>query len=233
MQLNPSEISELIKKRVESFEAKAEARNEGTVVSVADGVVRVHGLADAMYGEMIEFPGNVFGMALNLEQDSVGAVVLGDYEDITEGDQVKCTGRILEVPVGEALLGRVVDALGNAIDGKGPIASQETSPIEKIAPGVIARKSVDQPVQTGLKSIDSMVPIGRGQRELIVRQVRLRLLSMPSSTRRALALNVFTLRLVRRPLRLPTWYASWKNTALWTTPLWLLPLPQNLLPCSS
>ncbi len=168
MQLNPSEISDLIKKRVESFEAKAEARNEGTVVSVADGVVRVHGLADAMYGEMIEFPGNVFGMALNLEQDSVGAVVLGDYENITEGDQVKCTGRILEVPVGEALLGRVVDALGNAIDGKGPIASQETSPIEKIAPGVIARKSVDQPVQTGLKSIDSMVPIGRGQRELII-----------------------------------------------------------------
>ena len=168
MQLNPSEISELIKKRVESFEATAEARNEGTVVSVADGVVRVHGLADAMYGEMIEFPGSVFGMALNLEQDSVGAVVLGEYENISEGDKVKCTGRILEVPVGEAMLGRVVNALGMPIDGKGPIDAQSTSPIEKIAPGVIARKSVDQPVQTGLKSIDSMVPIGRGQRELII-----------------------------------------------------------------
>jgi len=168
MQLNPSEISELIKKRVENFEATVEARNEGTAVSVADGVVRVHGLADAMYGEMIEFPGNVFGMALNLERDSVGAVILGDYSNISEGDQVKCTGRILEVPVGEGLLGRVVDALGNAIDGKGQINAQGTAPIEKIAPGVIARKSVDQPVQTGLKSIDSMVPIGRGQRELII-----------------------------------------------------------------
>ena len=168
MQLNPSEISELIKKRVESFEATAEARNEGTVVSVADGVVRVHGLADAMYGEMIEFPDSVFGMALNLEQDSVGAVVLGDYSNISEGDKVKCTGRILEVPVGEAMLGRVVNALGMPIDGKGPIDAQSSAPIEKIAPGVIARKSVDQPVQTGLKSIDSMVPIGRGQRELII-----------------------------------------------------------------
>ena len=168
MQLNPSEISDLIKKRVENFEVTAEARNEGTAISVADGVVRVHGLADAMYGEMIEFPGNVFGMALNLERDSVGVVILGDYSNISEGDQVKCTGRILEVPVGEGLLGRVVDALGNAIDGKGQIDAQASAPIEKIAPGVIARKSVDQPVQTGLKSIDSMVPIGRGQRELII-----------------------------------------------------------------
>ncbi len=168
MQLNPSEISDLIKKRIESFDAVAEARNEGTVVSLTDGIVRVHGLADVMAGEMLEFPGDTFGMALNLERDSVGAVILGDYEHISEGDAVKCTGRILEVPVGEALLGRVVDPLGNAIDGKGAIDAKETSPIEKIAPGVITRKSVDQPVQTGLKAIDAMVPVGRGQRELII-----------------------------------------------------------------
>ncbi len=168
MQLNPSEISELIKKRIESFEAVAEARNEGTVVSLSDGIVRVHGVADVMYGEMLEFPGETYGLALNLERDSVGAVILGDYEHISEGDAVKCTGRILEVPVGEALLGRVVDALGNPIDAKGAIDAKLSAPIEKIAPGVIARKSVDQPVQTGLKAIDSMVPIGRGQRELII-----------------------------------------------------------------
>ncbi|MGD8784687.1 MAG: F0F1 ATP synthase subunit alpha [Thioalkalispiraceae bacterium] len=168
MNLNPSEISDLIKKRVEGFEVVSEARNEGTVVSLADGVVRIHGLADVMYGEMIEFPGNTFGMALNLEQDSVGAVVLGDYEHITEGDKVQCTGRILEVPTGPELLGRVVNSLGQAIDGKGSIETKQTAPIEKIAPGVIARKSVDQPVQIGLKSIDAMVPIGRGQRELII-----------------------------------------------------------------
>ncbi|MEN8108071.1 MAG: F0F1 ATP synthase subunit alpha [Pseudomonadota bacterium] len=168
MQLNPTEISDLIKSRIDQFEAVAEARTEGTVVSLTDGIARIHGLADVMQGEMIEFPGNVYGMALNLERDSVGAVVLGDYKGITEGDSVKCTGRILEVPVGEGLLGRVVDSLGNPIDGKGPIESAGTSPIEKIAPGVIARQSVDQPVQTGLKSIDSMVPIGRGQRELII-----------------------------------------------------------------
>jgi F-type H+-transporting ATPase subunit alpha len=168
MQLNPSEISELIKKRIEGFETVSEARNEGTVVSLADGVVRIHGLDDVMSGEMIEFPGNTFGMALNLERDSVGAVILGNYEHITEGDKVKCTGRILEVPTGEAMLGRVVDALGNPIDGKGPIEAKVSSPIEKVAPGVYWRKSVDQPVQVGLKSIDSMVPIGRGQRELII-----------------------------------------------------------------
>ena len=168
MQLNPSEISELIKKRVENFEAVTEARNEGTVVSITDGIVRIHGMADVMQGEMIEFPGNTYGMALNLETGSVGAVVLGDYEHITEGDTVKCTGRILEVPVGDGLKGRVVDALGNPIDGKGPIEYSETSAIEKIAPGVIARQSVDQPVQTGLKAVDAMVPIGRGQRELII-----------------------------------------------------------------
>ncbi|WP_455200664.1 F0F1 ATP synthase subunit alpha [Kaarinaea lacus] len=168
MQLNPSEISELIKERIKNFEVKTEASNEGTVVSVTDGIVRIHGLSDVMLGEMIQFPGNTYGMALNLERDSVGAVVLGSYEHITEGDKVQCTGRILEVPVGEGLLGRVVDSLGNPIDGKGPIESSMTSPIEKVAPGVIERQSVDQPVQTGLKSIDSMVPIGRGQRELII-----------------------------------------------------------------
>jgi len=168
MQLNPSEISELIKQRIESFEKVSEAQNEGTVVALADGVVRIHGLADVMYGEMIEFPGNVYGLALNLERDSVGAVILGDYGNITEGDKVKCTGRILEVPTGDELCGRVVNALGEPIDGKGPINASSSAPIEKIAPGVIERKSVDQPVQTGLKSIDAMVPVGRGQRELII-----------------------------------------------------------------
>lgn len=168
MQLNPSEISELIKSRIENFETKVEARTEGTVVSLTDGILRIHGLADAMQGEMIELPGDTYAMALNLERDSVGAVVLGSYGHLTEGDTAKCTGRILEVPIGDALLGRVVDALGNPIDGKGPIDSSMTAPIEKIAPGVIERKSVDQPVQTGLKAIDSMVPIGRGQRELII-----------------------------------------------------------------
>jgi F-type H+-transporting ATPase subunit alpha len=166
--LNPTEISELIRKRVEQFEISSEARTEGTVVSVADGICRLHGLADAMQGEMIEFPGETYGLALNLERDSVGAVVMGDYSHIKEGDTVRCTGRILEVPVGEALLGRVVDSLGNPIDGNGPVETEGTEPIEKIAPGVITRQGVDQPVQTGLKSIDSMVPIGRGQRELII-----------------------------------------------------------------
>jgi F-type H+-transporting ATPase subunit alpha len=168
MQLNPTEITDLIKQRIEKFEAASEARTEGTVVGVTDGIVRIHGLADVVSGEMIEFPGNTFGMALNLERDSVGAVVLGDYKHISEGDKVKCTGNILEVPTGPKLLGRVVNSLGQAIDGKGPIESEEMSPIEKIAPGVIERQSVSQPVQTGLKSIDSMVPIGRGQRELII-----------------------------------------------------------------
>jgi F-type H+-transporting ATPase subunit alpha len=168
MQLNPTEISDLIKSRIEQFDAVAEARTEGTVVSLSDGIARIHGLADVMQGEMIEFPGNIFGLALNLERDSVGAVILGEYQSISEGDSVKCTGRILEVPVGESLLGRVVDSLGNPIDGKGPIESSLSSPIEKIAPGVIARQAVDQPVQTGLKSIDAMVPLGRGQRELII-----------------------------------------------------------------
>ncbi|MCP3849169.1 MAG: F0F1 ATP synthase subunit alpha [Gammaproteobacteria bacterium] len=168
MQLNPSEISDLIKSRIESFDATTEATTEGTVVSLRDGIALIHGLSDVMSGEMLEFPGNTYGMALNLERDSVGAVVLGDYKHISEGDKVKCTGRILEVPVGDAMLGRVVDSLGNPIDGKGPIDTKEASTIEKIAPGVIARQSVDQPVQTGLKSVDAMVPVGRGQRELII-----------------------------------------------------------------
>jgi len=168
MQLNPSEISELIKERIKDFDASTEARTEGTVVSLTDGISRIHGLADAMQGEMLEFPGDTFGLALNLERDSVGAVVLGDYEHIVEGDTVKCTGRILEVPVGEGLLGRVVDSLGNPIDGKGAVETVGTAPIEKVAPGVISRQSVSEPVQTGLKAIDTMVPIGRGQRELII-----------------------------------------------------------------
>jgi F-type H+/Na+-transporting ATPase subunit alpha len=168
MSIKASEISDLIKARIEKFQSAAEARNVGTVVSVTDGIVRVHGLADARYGEMLEFDGNTFGLALNLEQDSVGSVVLGDYEHISEGSQVKTTGRILEVPVGPQLLGRVVDALGRPIDGKGPVNAQFKSPLERVAPGVIFRKSVSQPVQTGLKAIDSMVPIGRGQRELII-----------------------------------------------------------------
>jgi F-type H+/Na+-transporting ATPase subunit alpha len=168
MQLNPSEISELIKNRIQNLESGSELRTQGTVVSVTDGIVRVHGLADVMQGEMLEFPGNTMGMALNLERDSVGAVVLGEYEHISEGDTVKCTGRILEVPVGDALLGRVVNALGQPIDGKGPVNTDKTEAIEQIAPGVIARQSVAQPMQTGLKSVDSMVPIGRGQRELII-----------------------------------------------------------------
>ncbi|MGB1238678.1 MAG: F0F1 ATP synthase subunit alpha [Pseudomonadales bacterium] len=167
-QLNPSEISEILKKRIEKLDVSSEARNEGTIVSVADGIILIHGLADVMYGEMIEFPGGVYGMALNLERDAVGAVVLGDYQNLVEGMTARCTGRILEVPVGPELRGRVVDALGNPIDGKGPIETKLTDAVEKVAPGVIERQSVDQPVQTGLKSIDAMVPVGRGQRELII-----------------------------------------------------------------
>jgi len=168
MQLNPSEISEILKSRIEGLGTSSDIRTQGTVVSVTDGITRIHGLSDAMQGEMLEFPNNVFGLALNLERDSVGAVVLGDYTGISEGDPVKTTGRILEVPVGPELLGRVVNALGVPIDGKGPVNAKETDIIEKVAPGVIARQSVSQPMQTGLKSIDAMVPIGRGQRELII-----------------------------------------------------------------
>ncbi len=167
-QLRSSEISELIKQKIEQFEAKPEARTEGVIVGLTDGIARIHGLSGVMQGEMIEFPGNTYGLALNLERDSVGAVIIGDYQHISEGDRVSCTGRIMEVPVGEALIGRVVDPLGRPIDGRGALKTSQTSPLEKIAPGVIARQSVSQPVQTGLKSIDSMVPIGRGQRELII-----------------------------------------------------------------
>lgn len=167
-QLNPSEISEIIKQRIETLDVSSEARNEGTIVSVSDGIVRIHGLADVQNGEMIEFPGNLFGFALNLERDSVGAVVLGDYKSLREGQTARCTSRILEVPTGPELLGRVVDSLGNPIDGKGPLNNTSRSPVEKVAPGVIARQHVDQPVQTGLKCIDSMIPVGRGQRELII-----------------------------------------------------------------
>jgi len=168
MAIKATEISDLIKQRIEGFKGATEARDVGSIVSVTDGICRIHGLADARYGEMLEFPGNIFGLALNLEQDSVGAVVLGEYKGLREGDTVKTTGRILEVPVGPELLGRVVDALGVPLDGKGPLKSKLTSPIERVAPGVIYRKSVSQPVQTGYKAIDSMVPIGRGQRELII-----------------------------------------------------------------
>jgi F-type H+/Na+-transporting ATPase subunit alpha len=168
VQINPSEISELIKSKIQNLQVAGNKRTEGTVISVSDGICRVHGLSDVMQGEMLEFPNNTFGLALNLERDSVGAVILGEYEHITEGDTVKCTGRILEVPVGPELIGRVVDALGQPIDGKGPINAKKFDPIEKIAPGVIDRKSVSQPVQTGLKSVDAMVPVGRGQRELII-----------------------------------------------------------------
>jgi F-type H+-transporting ATPase subunit alpha len=167
-QLNPAEISEIIKQRIEQFDVSTEAQNEGTIVSVSDGIIRIHGLADVMYGEMIEFDGGIYGMALNLERDSVGAVVLGDYQSLKEGQTCRCTGRILEVPIGPELEGRVVNALGEPIDGKGPINATATDAVEKVAPGVIAREPVDQPVQIGLKSIDSMVPIGRGQRELII-----------------------------------------------------------------
>src|SRR5262247_215870 len=168
MSIKASEISDLIKSRIEKFQSATDARNVGTVITVTDGICRLHGLADARYGEMLEFPGNTFGLALNLEQDSVGAVVLGEYKHLREGDNVKTTGRILEVPVGPELLGRVVDSLGAPIDGKGPINASKTAPIERVAPGVIYRKSVSQPVQTGYKAVDSMVPIGRGQRELII-----------------------------------------------------------------
>ena len=167
-QLNPSEISSVLKEKISGLDLSAERKNEGIIVSVSDGIVRIHGMGDVMYGELIEFESGVLGLALNLEQDSVGAVVLGDYLGLIEGQKAVCTGRILEVPVGEALLGRVVDALGAPIDGKGEIKATETAPVEVVAPGVIARQSVDQPVQIGLKAVDAMVPIGRGQRELII-----------------------------------------------------------------
>ena len=168
MQLNSTEISDLIKQKIKNFEAPAEARTEGTIVALTDGIVRIHGLQNVMYGEMIKFEGELYGMALNLERDSVGVVTLGAYKSLKEGQACHCTGRILEVPIGPALEGRVVDALGNPIDGKGEIKTDLSAPIEQVAPGVITRQSVSEPVQTGLKAIDAMVPIGRGQRELII-----------------------------------------------------------------
>ena len=203
MQLNSTEIADLIKKRIEQFDVGTEAKAEGTIVSVSDGIVRIHGLTDVMQGEMIEFPDNRYGLALNLERDSVGAIVMGPYTDIKEGQKVKCTGRILEVPVGNGLLGRVVDALGRPIDGKGPISNDGYSPVEVIAPGVIARKSVSQPIQTGYKSVDSMIPIGRGQRELII------------GDRRIMVLNVFMLPSVRKLQLLQTWLKICRNMVLW------------------
>ena len=167
-ELNPSEISQIIKQKIDALDAEPKPGNEGTIVFLADGIARIHGLGEVMNGELIQFEHGVQGMALNLERDFVGAVILGDYKLLSEGESAKCTGTILEVPVGEAMLGRVVNALGEPIDGKGAIETEFRSPVEKIAPGVISRQGVDQPVQIGLKAIDSMVPVGRGQRELII-----------------------------------------------------------------
>src|SRR4249919_3071219 len=215
-QLNPSEISELIKTRIEKVKLAAEARNEGTVTSVSDGIVRIHGLADVMQGEMIELPNATFALALNLERDSVGAVVLGDYEHLREGDTAKTTGRILEVPIGPELCGRVLNALGEPIDGKGPVNSTLSAPVEKVAPGVIWRKSVSQPVQTGYKSVDAMIPVGRGQRELIIgdRQTGKTPLAIEAIiNRRAPALSACTWRSARRPRPSPTSCVASRTTA--------------------
>ena len=168
MKLKPEEISSVIKEQIERYASQLEVADVGTVIQVADGIARIHGLENAMQGELLEFPGEVYGMVLNLEEDNVGAVLLGDKRSINEGDTVKTTGRVVEVPVGDALLGRVVNALGQPIDGKGPIETEKYRQIERVASGVISRKSVDTPLQTGIKAIDSMVPIGRGQRELII-----------------------------------------------------------------
>ncbi len=168
MKLDTAEISSIIKEQIKGFEASAADANVGRIISVGDGVALIHGLSGAMAGEMLEFPGGLMGMVLNLEEDSVGAVIFGEFTELGEGDEVKCTGKIFEVPVGPEMKGRVVNALGQPIDGKGPIKTTLASPVEKIAPGVIERQSVDQPLQTGIKAIDSMVPIGRGQRELII-----------------------------------------------------------------
>ena len=235
MQLNPSEISDLIKSRIQNLQLAATSRNEGTVVSVTDGICRVHGLTDVMQGEMLEFPGNTFGMALNLERDSVGVVVLGEYEHITEGDTVKATGRILEVPVGPELIGRVVNALGQPIDGKGPINAKLTDKIEKVAPGVIARKSVSQPVQTGLKSVDSMVPIGRGQRELIIgdRQTGKTAVAVDAIiNQKGQDMYCVYVASAKRPRPSPTSCASWKKTVRWNTPSSSPPPRRNRPPCS-
>jgi F-type H+-transporting ATPase subunit alpha len=222
MQLNSSEISELIKSRIQGLEGQADVRNQGTVISVADGICRIHGLSDVMQGEMLEFPGNTFGLAMNLERDSVGSVILGAYEHISEGDIVKTTGRILEVPIGPELRGRVVNALGQPIDGKGLIATTLTAPIEKIAPGVIARESVSQPMQTGIKSIDAMVPIGRGQRELIIGDRQ--------TGKSAVAVDAI---INQKRRRSRTSCARWKSTAPWNTRSSSPPRRRNRRPCNT
>ena len=235
-QLNPSEISEIIKQRIDKLDVSVQAKNEGTIVSVMDGIIRIHGLADVMYGEMIEFEGGIYGMALNLERDSVGAVVLGDYLQLKEGQTCKCTGRILEVPVGPELEGRVVDALGKPIDGKGPIDAKLTDPIEKVAPGVIARQGVDQPVQTGLKSIDSMTPIGRGQRELIIGDREVGKTAVAIDTiinQKGKGVKCVMWRLGRRLAPSQMWSKNLKSMVQWNTPwlfqpLHLIPLQCNL-----
>ena len=235
-QLNPSEITDIIRQRIEGLDVRAEVRNEGVIVGVSDGIVRIHGLADAQYGEMIEFPGSLYGMALNLERDSVGAVILGDYLNLSEGMTAHCTGRILEVPVGRELLGRVVDSLGAPIDGKGPINTAQAAPIEKVAPGVIARQSVDQPVQIGLKCIDAMVPVGRGSgnsSSVIGRSAKPPSPSMPSSTRRTAALSASMWPSARRCPPSPTSCAPSRSTASWATPSSLPPAPRTRRPCSS
>lgn len=203
---------------------------------MSDGIVRIYGLADVMYGEMIEFPGGVYGMALNLEQDSVGAVVLGEYQGLAEGMNAKCTGRILEVPVGPELLGRVVDALGNPIDGKGPIDAKATDAVEKVAPGVIWRKSVDQPVQTGYKSVDAMIPVGRGQRELIIgdRQIGKTALAVDAIiNQKDSGIKCVYVAIGQKQSTIATSYASWKRTAPWPTPSWSPPALPSPPPCNT
>ena len=239
MQLNPAEISELIKSRIEGLGVGSEIRNQGTVVSVTDGIVRIHGLSDAMQGEMLEFPvapdgQATFGLALNLERDSVGAVILGGYEHISEGDTVKCTGRILEVPVGPELIGRVVNALGQPIDGKGPIDAKLTDVIEKVAPGVIARQSVSQPVQSGLKAIDSMVPVGRGQRELIIgdRQTGKTAVAIDAIINQKGQNMTCVWRLGKRRPASRMWCARLNRPEPWNTPSWWQRRLLNLPPCS-
>ena len=237
MQLTAAEVSDLIKKKIESFEVGVEARTEGTIVSLTDGIARIHGLSDVMQGEMIEFPGNTFGLALNLERDSVGSVIMGEYGHIAEGDTVKCTGRILEVPVGRGLLGRVVNPLGQPIDGKGPIESEGTSPIEKVAPGVITRQSVSQPVQTGLKSIDAMVPIGRGQRELIIgdRQTGKTAVAIDTiiNQKGGDILCIYVAIGQKNSSIAGVACASSKSTGRWSTPSWSPPPPRNPPRCST
>ena len=223
-ELNPSEISQVIKQKIDALDTSAKPSNEGTVVFLADGIARIHGLGEVMNGELIEFDHGVMGMALNLERDSVGAVILGDYKLLAEGSSAKCTGRILEVPVGEALLGRVVDSLGNPIDGKGEVKTTETAPVEKVAPGVISRKSVDQPVQLGIKAVDSMVPIGRGQRELIIgdRQTGKTAIAIDAIiNQKDTGVKCIYVAVGQNNLPSHKWLEPLKSMARWKTPLWL------------